>query len=196
MGGIVTTVIRPLTLDDLDSVVALEAANQPAPWSEGVFRDELAAENRVYLAADEDGVVGFGGVMLVGEEAHVTNLLVTPERRRRGIARDLMVTLITAAVSAASEGLRTLVVERHAPGGQAGTSARIENYPGFPSGISGAELAESAREQALRFGAEIIVGSEPIDRSIERVPIVREDRQPIELAHLFGGHELHGLRRG
>lgn len=108
MGGIVTTVIRPLTLDDLDSVVALEAANQPAPWSEGVFRDELAAENRVYLAADEDGVVGFGGVMLVGEEAHVTNLLVTPERRRRGIGRDLMVTLITAAVSA---GARHITLE-------------------------------------------------------------------------------------
>ena len=48
---------------------------------------------------------------------------------------------LTAAVYAASEGLRTLVCERHAPGGQAGTSSRIENYPGFPDGIGGAELA-------------------------------------------------------
>ena len=48
---------------------------------------------------------------------------------------------LTAALYAASEGLRTLVVEALAPGGQAGTSARIENYPGFPDGISGAELA-------------------------------------------------------
>jgi len=65
---------------------------------------------------------------------------------------------LTAAVYAASEGLRTIVVERVAPGGQAGTSARIENYPGFPDGISGAELATGAHRQALRFGAEILVG--------------------------------------
>jgi thioredoxin reductase (NADPH) len=67
---------------------------------------------------------------------------------------------LTAAVSTASEGLRTLVVERHGPGGQAGTSARIENYPGFPQGISGAELAQSAHEQAIRLGAEIVVGTQ------------------------------------
>jgi len=65
---------------------------------------------------------------------------------------------LTAAVYAASEGLRTVVVERVAPGGQAGTSARIENYPGFPQGISGAELATSIQQQALGFGAEILVG--------------------------------------
>ena len=67
---------------------------------------------------------------------------------------------LTAAVYAASEGLDTIVIERHAPGGQAGTSARIENFPGFPTGISGKELAEAAYEQALRFGAEIVVGSD------------------------------------
>jgi thioredoxin reductase (NADPH) len=65
---------------------------------------------------------------------------------------------LTAAVYAASEGLDTIVLERNAPGGQAGTSARIENYPGFPEGISGAELAETAHQQARRFGAEILVG--------------------------------------
>ena len=67
---------------------------------------------------------------------------------------------LTAAVYAASEGLRTVVLERVAPGGQAGTSARIENYPGFPEGISGAELTGGAHEQALRFGAEILTGVE------------------------------------
>jgi thioredoxin reductase (NADPH) len=67
---------------------------------------------------------------------------------------------LTAAVYAASEGLRTLVVERHAPGGQAATSNRIENYPGFPRGISGRELAESSLDQAVGFGAEIVIGSQ------------------------------------
>jgi thioredoxin reductase (NADPH) len=67
---------------------------------------------------------------------------------------------LTAAVYAASEGLRTLVWDRLAPGGQAGTSARIENYPGFPQGISGGELTGGARVQAIRFGAEILTGVE------------------------------------
>ena len=64
---------------------------------------------------------------------------------------------LSAAVYGASEGLKTVVIERSAIGGQAGTSSRIENYLGFPDGISGAELAERARNQACRFGAEILV---------------------------------------
>jgi thioredoxin reductase (NADPH) len=64
---------------------------------------------------------------------------------------------LAAAVYGASEGLRTIVVEREAPGGQAGTSSRIENYLGFPSGISGDELAHRALQQARRLGAEILV---------------------------------------
>jgi thioredoxin reductase (NADPH) len=69
---------------------------------------------------------------------------------------------LSAALYAASEGLATVVVERFAVGGQAGSSSRIENYLGFPQGISGAELAERAREQACRFGAEILVGREGV----------------------------------
>ena len=57
---------------------------------------------------------------------------------------------LTAAVYAASEGLDTVVVELHAPGGQAGTSSRIENYPGFPDGVSGHDLAAAAFDQAVR----------------------------------------------
>jgi thioredoxin reductase (NADPH) len=71
---------------------------------------------------------------------------------------------LTAAVYGASEGLRTMVVEREAPGGQAGTSSRIENYLGFPSGVSGDELASRALKQARRLGAEILV-----TRSVARI---------------------------
>jgi thioredoxin reductase (NADPH) len=61
-----------------------------------------------------------------------------------------------AAVYGASEGLRTLLVERAATGGQAGQSSRIENYLGFPDGVSGAQLTDRARRQAIKFGAEIL----------------------------------------
>jgi thioredoxin reductase (NADPH) len=64
---------------------------------------------------------------------------------------------LSASVYAASEGLRTVLVERFAIGGQAGTSPKIENYLGFPDGISGAELAERARAQAAKFGVEILI---------------------------------------
>src|SRR4051812_21470558 len=61
-----------------------------------------------------------------------------------------------SAVYGASEGLRTVLVERTATGGQAGQSSRIENYLGFPDGVSGAQLTERARRQAIKFGAELI----------------------------------------
>ncbi len=64
---------------------------------------------------------------------------------------------LTAAVNGASEGLQTALIESFAPGGQAGTSSRIENYTGFPYGVSGDELASRALQQAKRLGAEIVV---------------------------------------
>jgi thioredoxin reductase (NADPH) len=77
---------------------------------------------------------------------------------------------LAAAVYGASEGLRTLVVEREAPGGQAGTSSRIENYLGFPGGVSGGELARKALQQARRLGAENVV-----TRAVTRIdPATRE----------------------
>src|SRR5437660_1193676 len=65
-----------------------------------------------------------------------------------------------AAVYGASEGLRTILVERSATGGQAGQSSRIENYLGFPDGVSGAQLTDRARRQAAKFGAEILTARE------------------------------------
>jgi thioredoxin reductase (NADPH) len=86
---------------------------------------------------------------------------------------------LAAAVYGASEGLQTIVVEREAPGGQAGTSSRIENYLGFPSGVSGDELASRALQQARRLGAEILV-----TRSIARIDA------PTRHVHLDGGDVL------
>jgi thioredoxin reductase (NADPH) len=86
---------------------------------------------------------------------------------------------LAAAVYGASEGLRTIVIEREAPGGQAGTSSRIENYLGFPSGVSGEELASRALQQARRLGAEILV-----TRAIVRIDAARRE------VHLDGGDVL------
>jgi thioredoxin reductase (NADPH) len=92
--------------------------------------------------------------------AHV-GLATTPERD----FYDLIVVGggpagLGAAVYGASEGLRTLLVEKFATGGQAGQSSRIENYLGFPDGLSGSQLTDRARRQAVKFGAELLTTSE------------------------------------
>ena len=74
---------------------------------------------------------------------------------------------LAAAVYGASEGMRTLLVDRHAPGGQAGSSSRIENYLGFPAGVSGSDLARRAITQAQRLGAEFLAPVEVTGISIE-----------------------------
>ncbi len=74
---------------------------------------------------------------------------------------------LAAAVYGACEGLRTMMVEKEAPGGQAGQSSRIENYLGFPAGLSGAELARRATAQARRFGAEILAPQEVAKMEID-----------------------------
>ena len=74
---------------------------------------------------------------------------------------------LAAAVYGASEGLKTLLLDRHSPGGQAGSSSRIENYLGFPAGVSGAELTRRAVAQAERLGAEFIVPVEVMGVTVQ-----------------------------
>jgi thioredoxin reductase (NADPH) len=88
---------------------------------------------------------------------------------------------LAAAVYAASEGLRTVVVERDAPGGQAGQSASIENYLGFPKGLSGADLTHRAVAQAARFGAEMVLARDVVGF---------EQRGPVRAVLLDGGGEV------
>jgi thioredoxin reductase (NADPH) len=91
---------------------------------------------------------------------------------------------LTAALVAASEGLSAAVLERNAPGGQAGMSSKIENYPGFPGGLSGQELAEAAYEQAMGFGAEILVGADGVTGGI--------DEDGAIMIELLNGSEVRG----
>lgn len=85
---------------------------------------------------------------------------------------------LAAAVYGASEGLKTLIIEASAPGGQAGQSSLIENYLGFPRGISGADLARRAVAQATRFGAEVLVPAR-----VARI----ERKDPFRIVHLEDG---------
>ena len=88
---------------------------------------------------------------------------------------------LACAVYAASEGLGTLLVEQSAPGGQAGTSSMIENYLGFPSGVTGADLAQRATAQARRFGAELLTAQEVVG-------VRRED--PYRIVRFANGNEV------
>jgi thioredoxin reductase (NADPH) len=180
-----------------------------AAWSPQsyVIRD-LLARNRVpfgfYDAASEDGqrvldevgasadrlpvlVIGEGEVLVQPSFATLASAL-GGQTRPRSASYDVVVigagpAGLAAAVYAASEGLSTLVVEREAIGGQAGTSSLIRNYLGFPLGISGAELALRAFHQAILFGVEFVFAN--------RVVGLAPDRDELVIA-LSDGGEAHG----
>ncbi len=101
--------IVPFTVDRLDEVVAIERQVYPTPWSEQIFRDEMAAPRRTYLVALGEGkVVGYAGMMLVAEEAHITTVVTLPRRRRERLATRLMLRLASQAVE---EGAHSLTLE-------------------------------------------------------------------------------------
>ncbi|MFD8808593.1 FAD-dependent oxidoreductase, partial [Streptomyces sp. NPDC059597] len=143
------------------------ARNQvPYRW----YSAEEPEGQRLLTAAGQDGrrlplVITPDGVALVEPEAPELAARVGLATTPTADFYDLVVigggpAGLGAAVYGASEGLRTVLVERSATGGQAGQSSRIENYLGFPDGVSGAQLTERARRQATRFGAEILTTRE------------------------------------
>ncbi|MEV5433268.1 FAD-dependent oxidoreductase [Streptomyces sp. NPDC052701] len=143
------------------------ARNQvPYRW----YSSDEPEGRRLLAAAGEDGmrlpvVVAPDGTPLVEPEAVDLAARVGLATTPTADFYDLVVVGggpagLGAAVYGASEGLRTVLVERSATGGQAGQSSRIENYLGFPDGVSGAQLTERARRQAAKFGAEILTARE------------------------------------
>lgn len=90
---------RSMTVDDIPVVTGLEQVTYATPWSEQVFRDELAQPDRIYLIAEEDGVLaGYAGLMLVGEEAHVTTVAVDDAWRGKRVGTGLMIRLVDGAI--------------------------------------------------------------------------------------------------
>src|SRR6185503_13906679 len=166
----------------------LLARNQvPYRWLD-VERDDEG--RRLLAAADGDGSLPLvllpDGTVL--RSPSTEQLAESAGIRRRAELRfyDLVIVGggpagLAAAVYGASEGLQTALVEREAPGGQAGQSSRIENYLGFPVGLSGGDLARRATTQAQRFGAELL--------TVQQVTRI-EQRGPSKVVHLAGGEEL------
>jgi thioredoxin reductase (NADPH) len=146
----------------------------PARWLD-VERDSEArelmavagvAEDRLPMTLLEDGTVLERPTVL--ELAERLGVAVQPASEHY----DLVIVGggpagLAAAVYGASEGLRTVMVEREAPGGQAGQSSRIENYLGFPAGLSGSDLARRATDQARRLGAELLTVSDAVALRVE-----------------------------
>jgi thioredoxin reductase (NADPH) len=146
----------------------------PARWLD-VERDGEARELLQVAGVDADRVP----VVLLEDGAVLERPTVLELAERLGVAGtpaqdhyDLVVVGggpagLAAAVYGASEGLKTIMVEREAPGGQAGQSSRIENYLGFPAGLSGSDLARRATDQARRLGAELLTVQEAVRLRVE-----------------------------
>lgn len=99
MSGKPSLQIRPMTPDDISAIVAMEKRCFTTPWTSHAFRMELKNHLAVYQVASLDGqVMGYGGMWLILDEAHVTNVAVHPQARGRGIGKALMKTLIQETV--------------------------------------------------------------------------------------------------
>jgi thioredoxin reductase (NADPH) len=136
---------------------------------------ELLDRFRVTAADVPVLLCGAGAVLRNPTNARIAECLGFNDAINRTEVRDVVVVGagpagLAAAVYAASEGLKVLVVEANVPGGQAGSSSRIENYLGFPTGISGLELTARAYAQAEKFGAEIMIAKGATKLTCERQP--------------------------
>ncbi|NNK90815.1 MAG: GNAT family N-acetyltransferase, partial [Acidimicrobiia bacterium] len=101
--------VRSMTSDDLSRVLELENSTFPQPWSPGVFRDELALDNRRYMVAEaDDRLLGYAGLMLLGEDAHVTTIAAAPDARGLRLGTRLMLELAELAMAS---GARHLTLE-------------------------------------------------------------------------------------
>src|SRR5204863_1361531 len=160
----------------------------PVRWLD-IERDGEARELLAVAGVQEDGLP----VALLEDGAVLERPTVLELAERLGVSAqpasdhyDLVIVGggpagLAAAVYGASEGLRTVMVEREAPGGQAGQSSRIENYLGFPAGLSGSDLARRATDQARRLGAELLTVQEAVALRVEGAG---------RLVRLAGGGEL------
>ena len=162
-------VTRLMEESDISAVAELESSHQPRPWTEEVLRSELTAENRTYLVSEAEDVVGFGGVMVVGDEAHITNLLVARSHRRQGIATEMLVRLIDAARDG---GARHLTLEVRSEND--GARLLYSRFGLVPVGVRPGYYGD---DDALILWAHDIDG-DAYARRIDRLRVGQGTRQP------------------
>lgn len=150
--------LRPMTPDDIDAVAALEAELFPQPWSRGVFVDELSQASRSYIVAEDDSgtVVGYGGILVIGEDAHITTVAVAVQRRNRGLGTRIMLRLVDTAVARGAEHLTLEVRPSNEP------ARRLYSRFGFaPVGVRKEYYVD---EDALVMWARDILSTDYADR--------------------------------
>lgn len=154
--------IRRMKKRDLPAVLALEREIYPQPWAPGVFKEELSLLNRHYVVVEDEGdVLGYAGLLLVAEDAHVTTIAIDPEARRRRLGTRLMLALVDAALAAGASHLTLEVRVSNAAAralyqrfGLAPVGVRKDYYRGedalvmWATDIDGAEYQE--RLEAVR----------------------------------------------
>jgi len=140
--------------------------------------------DRFSIAVSEIPIVIGNGTMVLRNPStsQLADSLGLNDNIHSGLLHDLVIVGagpagLAAAVYGASEGLDTLLIESHAPGGQAGSSSRIENFLGFPTGVSGQDLATSAARQAQKFGAKLALARSIVELRSQRRPyeLIRND---------------------
>ena len=134
--------VRPLDESDLDEVMKIEAESFVEPWSRSLFTEEIVQPSRCYLVALEGRTVcGYGGIMLVGEDAHLVTLAVSPGRRELGVASRLMIDLVETA---REHGVRHLTLEV-----RESNEAALELYRKFGFEPAGLRKAYYTTEDAV-----------------------------------------------
>ena len=100
------TLVRAMSLRDLDRIMDIEVATYTQPWTRGIFTDELAAESRTYVVAEHEGqILGYGGLMQVDEDAHVTTLVSVAAAPVKAVGTRLMLALIASGLGAGARQL-------------------------------------------------------------------------------------------
>lgn len=159
MGGahMSTLELRPMTDSDLDAVVELERATYETPWSENVFRDELQEPSRTYVvAADGERLVGYAGLLAVGDEGHITTVAVSDELRTARLGTRLMLYLVDRALE---QSVRHLTLEVRVS--NVGAQALYRKFGMAPVGVRKHYYGD---EDALIMWVHDVDGSEYADR--------------------------------
>ena len=156
--------IRPLHEGDLDAVIEVESASFVEPWSRSLFAEEIAQPTRRYLVAlDGEAACGYGGIMLVGEDAHVVTLAVAPEYREQGVASRLLMGLIDVARAGDARHLTLEVRESN--------QAALELYRKFGFEPAGTRKGYYATEDAVVMWA---VDIDSVDYQVTLASIRKE----------------------